>query len=118
MSETMEHPIGELFPYAVFLGTGYGRFESPFGIHGLARIKTPGKLELLAVAANEQGKGNFRKFIAACKECYDCICIWECWNPLLDEILPRYNFWHAQQIDNDGERVKGWRWSKAREKTL
>ena len=97
-------------PVGMMLGTGYMRFASPLGVDGLVRTNSTKKLELLAVVSTEEGKGNFRRFIAACKERYACICVWEDWNPLLAPMLERYGFKPARQMEWDGEWVSGWQW--------
>ncbi len=99
---TMPDPAGQL------LNTGYDRFESETGIHGLAKSEE-NRLDILAVVAMEEGTGQFREFIKQCKAEYTTVCIWEVWNPQLQEVLPRYGFQRTTEFQVD-EVTHGWRW--------
>ena len=101
-------------PFSALLGTGFERFESPTGLHGLAR--TSGKrLDLLAVNATKPGSGQFRAFIAQAKREFETICVWEVWNPLLDLVLPRYGFRYYEEADaRTGEPLAGYRYDAGR----
>jgi hypothetical protein len=93
------------------LGTGYMRFASPIGLCGLAKWSDE-RLDLLAVDAHPPGQGQFRAFIAAAKQVYKTICVWEDWNPVVGEALARYSFQRETEIQGDGEVLTGWRWDK------
>lgn len=97
-------------PFAAVFKTSYFRFCSPIGIDGLCKL-SDGRLELLAVIANRPGKGHFRKFIRQAKLEYSTICVWEIWNPFLDDVLSRYGFFACEEYKN-GETVTGWRWDR------
>ncbi len=68
------------------LKTGYDRFQSPTGIDGLCRV-TGKRLDLLAVFAAQEGKGQFRNFIAKSKKEFETIRIYEIWNPTLKRVF-------------------------------
>ena len=102
----VEHdPVGQM------LGTGYMRFQSPNGLGGLAKW-TDERLDLLAVHAFVEGRGQFRDFIAAAKREYKTVCVWEDWNPIVGQALARYGFSRETEIQGDGEVITGWRWDK------
>jgi hypothetical protein len=93
-------------PAGVILGTGYFRFETPFGVQGLARFACDdNELDILAVVSEQQGKGQFRNFLNHSKECFESISVWEVWN------LIHYGFEPATRIEK-GETLNGWRWSR------
>lgn len=50
-------------PVGVILQTGYFRFETPLGVGGLARIGDDDELDVLAVHSEQEGIGQFRRFI-------------------------------------------------------
>ena len=85
-------PMGEL------LGTGYMRFESPFGVHGPAK-EFSDRVDLLAVVSEEQGRGYFRAFIRHLQATYHTVCVWEVWNATLGDVLRRYGFRPAWEAD-------------------
>lgn len=93
------------------LGTGYMRFQSPNGLGGLAKW-TDERLDLLAVCALAEGRGQFRDFIAAAKLKYQTVCVWEDWNPIVGAALARYGFKRETEVQGDGEIITGWRWDK------
>ena len=99
-------------PCAKFFGydSPFMRFVSPLGVNGLVQVRSP-RLDILAVIASQPGTGQFRAFIAQAKTEFDTICIWECWNPLLPEILPRYGFQPATDFI-DHQQLTGFRWDK------
>jgi len=90
--------------------TGWRSFKSAQGIDGLMRIKGH-DLELLAVTAGDPGKGQFRRFVAACKQKHDSICIWAIWNDDLPAILRRYGFRPHSIHEPDGELLEGYLWT-------
>lgn len=97
-------PVGQL------LGTGYDRFESVRGIDGLGKEKD-GRLDVLAVHATKPGTGQFRAFIGHCKQHYRTVCVWEIFNPTVEQALKKYGFTEAHEIDGmTGEQLKGYRW--------
>lgn len=102
-------PIGEV------LGTGYYRFDTAIGINGLAQIRHPDnsriELDILAVVAEQPGKGQFRRFIKEAKKRFDVISVWEDWNPVVGKMLASYGFLVATKCDK-GENLNGWRWTK------
>ena len=107
LGETMPDPFSKL------LGTNLFRFRSPTGLNGLAKTVGEDRLDLVAVDASIPGTGQFRTFIKKAKQEYAVICIWEVWNPMLDEILPRYGFKPHAGVDEDtGESLSGYRWTE------
>jgi hypothetical protein len=97
---------------AVLLGTGYWRFESPYGIDGLFKEEDDNRLNLLMVIANDPGKGHFRTFMRAMMANYKTICVWSIWNQALEAALIRYGFTPETEILSTGEAVEGLRWDK------
>jgi hypothetical protein len=87
---------------AEFLGTGFDRFETSSGLHGLAKV-TGDTLEVLAVMSPNPGTGQFREFIRATKEIYRTVTVLEDWNPIVTAALQRYGF---QRIEG------GWKWDR------
>lgn len=101
-------------PVGVILRTGYYRFETAIGIKGLARLThddSSTELDILAVVAEQKGKGQFRNFIAAAKERFDSISVWEDDNPIVGQALARYGFLPVRRTEK-GETNTGWRWTK------
>ncbi len=107
-----EYVLGEILPdpAGMMLQTGFNRFVSPVGVHGLAK-HAGNRLDLLAVMADKPGKGSFRKFINRAKEKYETIYIWDIWNPWLENVLERYEFKPATEFMK-GVRLDGRRWDK------
>lgn len=103
MGKVEPDPVGEM------LGTGYVQFQSPGGIGGLAKWSED-RLDLLAVHAFIEGKGQFREFIAQAKGQFKTICVWEDWNPIVGPALKRWGFTPETEIQGWGESVNGWRW--------
>lgn len=108
MGEFESDPVGAI------LGTGYMRFQSPGGIGGLAKWSDD-RLDLLAVHASVEGKGQFRDFIAQAKLVFKTICVWEDINPIVGPCLARYGFTREIEIQGWGEAVEGWRWDRPTE---
>lgn len=107
LGETYPDPLSQL------LGTNLFRFRSPTGLNGLAKIVGEDRLDLVAVDALIPGTGQFRTFINRAKEEFSTLCIWEVWNPVLEEVLPRYGFHPHKDTDADtGEKLEGYRWMK------
>lgn len=98
-------------PAGLMLGTGFMRFSDENGVEGLALISEE-EINILAVVSVEEGKGCFRKFIAAAKENFDVIRIMEIWNPWLESCLDRYGFIDGLFIGIEGESVKCKIWKK------
>lgn len=96
-------PVGEL------LGTGYSRFQHASGMEGLAKV-TNDRLDILAVNATREGRGQFREFIAAAKKSFKVVAVWEDWNPILAPALERYGFKPAKCVEAWGEINNGWEW--------
>lgn len=88
--------------------TGYQRFKSLSGIHGLAK-ESPLRIDVLCVMAEDEGKGQLREFIEALKHCYLTVYIWQVMNPAMDVILAKYGFRPAAEICQ-GEKLTGWKW--------
>lgn len=111
---TVQHPLlgtAEPDPIGAILGIGYWRFQSPNGIGGLAKW-TDDRLDLLAIHAFVEGRGEFRQFVADAKSHFKTICVWEDWNPIIGQALERYGFMRETEIQGDGEIIKGWRWDR------
>lgn len=98
-------------PVSKAFKTDYERFESPMKIAGLVRMRSPRKLEFLAILSIEPGKGNFRRFLEACKERTDCICFWEILSPVMKSMLERYGFEPARTYELK-EEITGMQWCK------
>lgn len=101
-------------PVGTILGTGYYRFSTEVGVHGLAKIvhiKDRTELDILAVDSERKGKGQLRSFITETKKRFDSISIWEILNPVVGKILASYQFLPARKVDC-GETIIGWRWIK------
>lgn len=108
----MNHPVFKTFepdPIGEILRTGFWRFTSHAGIDGLAR-ETGNLLEILAVATDNPGNGQFRQFIADCKRHYRVVTIWKIWNPFLEAVLWRYEFNPVSAREADGEIISGMTW--------
>ena len=98
----------------IMLGFGekaYRRFTTKEGVGGLAKWKD-GRLDILAIHTDDEGKGHLRDFIARSKQEFDTICIWEIWNANLAAALKRYGFEDETEIQGDGETLTGMRWDK------
>ena len=94
-------------PFGEMLGTGYKRFESSVGINGLAKV-TGKRIDILAVVATRQRTGQFRRFIAAAKNAFDVVAVWEDWNHVVGDALHRYGFSRTWRHEDDGTRSAGW----------
>lgn len=93
------------------LGTGFMRFKSNYGIWGLC-IVDDDSIELLAVDAEEAGKGQFRSFIAALKNRFKMIQVIAITNPIVESALRRYGFAPTTVIGFDGVTCDGLKWIK------
>lgn len=93
------------------LGTGYSKFESSLGVHGLAKV-SEARIDILAVVATKPGKGQFRRFIAAAKNAYQTVVVWEDWNPIVTAALQRYGFRRVSETDAEGKRISGLMFSR------
>lgn len=109
MTATFHHCLGQMRtdPIAVLLNTGFERFDSPSGIHGLAKVRGD-NLCLLAIMAHKPRTGQFRAFITECKKEFASITIVEIWNKDLPEVLTRYGFSWA----HDAEFDEGMEWKR------
>lgn len=96
-------------PVSVLLGTGYLEFASPLGVYGLAKRNGNG-VNFLAVCAEHQGRGDFRRFVEACKETFAWLRIVEVCNKELAAALERYGF-KAERWTDKGETVDAFYWS-------
>jgi hypothetical protein len=95
-------------PVADALGTGFQSFVSPCGVHGLAKV-TGRRLDVLAVAAVEEGKGYFREFVRQAKREFLTVSFVEVWNDTLAATLDRYGF-RPSLAEFSGEQCECWRW--------
>lgn len=101
-----DDPVGKI------LGTGYRQFISNFGVDGLAK-ESGDRLDILAVYSHQIGKGNFRRFIAACQSEYRIIGVWAIGNPIIEQALGRYGFTPEIEIASTStEKMEGMRWDK------
>ena len=102
--------LGQIEPDKVseILGTGFSRFTSPTGCHGLFKERNS-ELVILAVAATIPGTGQFRAFIEQAKTQYPSIAILDVLNDWLGPVLTRYGFVRSEEFD-DGELVEVYRW--------
>lgn len=98
-------------PVADMLGTGYQRFISDSGVHGLCKVVDGTELHILAVSAIRPGTGQFRKFMALCRAELGALYFWEVWNTSLAKTLARYEF---VVCDGEwkGEKLTGMVWRK------
>ncbi len=96
------------------LGTDYDLFESPTGMRGLAK-EDGNRLDILAVDATDEGKGQFRNFIVQCKKEFQEIYVWEVWNDVVANALERYGFRRVTEFRIDAH-VDGWKWEQHKRK--
>lgn len=107
-----------LDPIGLMLGFGemaFHRFETDAGVGGLLKL-SGGRLDILAIHSDNQGRGHVRDFISACQKEYAVICFWHVDNVSLKAALLRYNFKPEMEIQGDGEAVDGLRWDKQQTK--
>ncbi len=95
---------------ADMLGTGYQRFVSDAGVHGLCKVGDK-ELHILAISAIRPGSGQFRKFMALCKAELGALYFWEVWNTRLAETLARHEFVACDTVER-GEKLTGMVWRK------
>lgn len=93
------------------LGTGYQRFVSDAGVHGLCKVVDGTEVHILAVSAIRPGTGQFRRFMVLCKAELKALYFWELWNTRLAETLARHGF-VACEGDFKGEKLTGMVWRK------
>ena len=104
LGETWRDPIESV------LKTGFMNFKSlRYGVAGLAK-ESPGRIDILAVESFRKRRGSFRKFIKACQEEYDTVCVWVIFEPIVEAALVRYGFKPAV-MEGDGT-VPGMRWDR------
>lgn len=84
------NPLGVMFPTAVAkaLKSGFQEFFSPFGIGGLAKLTDEG-LEILAIASDDPGNGNFTRFMDVVESKFNLVRFWDVLNPVLLTTLMR-----------------------------
>jgi hypothetical protein len=105
------HPvIGQLSGYE---GAEFREFITPTA-RGLAMVRGD-RLDILAIATEHEGRGEFSRFLAKCKENYSVIGIWEIWNPILKTILARKDFHAASEVLAYGELSNGMIWEAPHE---
>lgn len=83
-----------------YLNNEWYEFESTSGCDGLATVTSERnnrgnemkKLTILAVAAKNEGNGQFRQFISDVKQHFDAVVVFEVWNPIVSSALVRYGF--------------------------
>jgi hypothetical protein len=112
-----DHPMNDHITWqkdeaSELLGTGYYRFHSTAGVHGLARIVGVADLHLLAVQAIAPGTGQFREFMKRCQTGFQNIWVWELWSEELPAILTRYGFVACETVER-GEKLTGMRWTRS-----
>jgi len=95
------------------LGTGYLRFYSEAGVHGLAKIVGLTELHVLAVSSVTPGTGQFRRFLALCKADCQAVYVWEVWNEELAKTLGRHGF-VACDGEHKGEKLTGMVWNRTK----
>ena len=79
------------------LDTGFREFYvRKFKMRGLAKVEGR-SLEILAIAADQPGRGHFRKFMQAVKKEYVEIVFWDVMSRVLLSVLPRYGFWEMKR---------------------
>lgn len=100
----------QLDPVSRILGTGFMRFSTGFGAHGLA-IWDTNSIEFLAVDSDNPGTGQFRTLIEQSKKRASRITVLHVMEPLLNTCLPRYGFTPFSRTESDGEKVTGWQWA-------
>lgn len=96
--------------------TGFMKFETRDGLHGLARRRA-GALELLAIIAFTPGRGAFRSFMTKAKAIFPVIYVWEVKGREMPAILLRYGF-EPHVMDDGSERLVGFRWARGKDTTL
>lgn len=97
-------------PVAQQLGTGYQRFVSEAGVHGLCKVVDDRELHILAISAIRPGTGQFRKFMTLVKaeDKIRAVIFWEVWNTPFAKTLGRYGF-SAHEAMEKGEKLTGMR---------
>lgn len=98
-------------PVGLRLQTFFNRFDSRFGVGGLAK-ENGDRLDILAIHSEKQRCGQCRSFIAACKLEYRTICVWHVDNAILKAALTRWGFMPEVKIDMQQMLVDGMRWDK------
>lgn len=112
-----QHPTTGTFlswepdPLGSALGTGYNRFKSTTGVDGLAKI-SGNEFRILAVHTFNPGQGQFREFIAKCKESFDSILVEVIMAPNLASVLTRYGFTPSELKEDWGEEMPVLKWQK------
>ena len=96
-------------PVGVALGTGFMRFQTRFGLDGLAKMNGD-TLEVLAVHTMRPRQGRFRDFITAAKSTFKAVAVLDIWEPIVEAALTRYGFTKFSRTESDGERLTGMIW--------
>lgn len=106
--------LGELRPRESIFPTTFMEFDAECGISGMAKV-TGETLEILAVISHYVGMGNFRRFVAECKQYYSVIRFWALLNPDLEWTLTRYGFVSGEDLDEYGEMQDLMEWERVGE---
>ncbi len=92
--KTFNGPLDNLF------SSGYVSFKTELGIEGLVK-QSKSRVDFLALASVNPGKGNFKKFLTAIKSEYKAIYIWEIMNGRLEKMLLKSGFEECSEITVD-----------------
>jgi hypothetical protein len=86
------------------LRTGYQEFHAPepLGIGGLCQVK-PGHVDILAIASNNPGEGNFSRFLDALEPQAGTVTFWSMMSETLYAILERRGYNPILLKDKFGE---------------
>ena len=99
------HSWGEL------LGAEFMQFTAPNSINGLARIverEHKGRvLQLLAVASDKPGQGNFSRFMQCAMRNFDTIEVLHIESAVVNDYCKRHSFTPFKRIEEDGETIAG-----------
>ena len=114
-TKTAANPCPQLFqewwldPLSEPLGTEMYRYASN-GVRGLASV-CDGRLDVLAVHSEEEGKGHLRTFVAGCKRWFRKVAFLHVENLMLREALGRYGFKPGFIMDQ-GEQIPVMKWRR------
>jgi hypothetical protein len=100
------------------LHTGFLRFGTDFGVHGLAKeSENNTRIDILAVQCDTQGAGLFRRFLLELRLRYKTVLFLSVFNPTFAKIIEHYGFTPEHEILATGEPVDGWRWDAPKKNT-
>lgn len=98
-------------PVGVILNTGYFRFSTAFGVHGLAKWDSD-RLDILAIDSDRHGAGRVRLFIEQAKKHFREVYFWHLMNAQFEAALSRYGFVPTEQVEH-GEHMTGMKFPAA-----